>query len=105
MVLMRYALDVALVHDRSEAALRAFNNLTSFLAQGDVREALENTHRHEALARRVGDRDQVLQALNWRCGLSVMVGEWDEALAIAQSSESTEQWMALWITGYTCIPR
>ncbi|MET0836371.1 MAG: AAA family ATPase, partial [Thermoleophilaceae bacterium] len=99
MVLMRYALDVALAHDRSEAALRAFNNFTSFLVQGDVREALEHTHRHEALARRVGDRDQVLQALNWRIGLSVAVGEWDEALAIAQSSESTERRMALWITG------
>jgi hypothetical protein len=31
--------------------------------------------------------------------LSVTVGEWDEALAIAQSSESTERRMALWITG------
>ena len=42
-VLMRYALDFALMHDRSEAALRAYNNLTSFLAPEDLREALEHT--------------------------------------------------------------
>ena len=95
-VLMRHALELALTHDRSEAALRAFNNLTSFLAEDDLREALEYTHRHEALARRVGDRGQVLRALYWRCGLSVGAGEWDEALAVAQSSDIS--WGALWAT-------
>ncbi len=88
---MRHALDFALMHDLSEAALRAYNNLTSFLAPEDLREALEHTYRHEALARRVGDRGQVQQALNWRCGLSIGVGEWDEALAIAESSDIDEQ--------------
>ena len=33
---MRHALEFALMHDRSEAALRAFNNLTSFLAEEDL---------------------------------------------------------------------
>ncbi len=98
-VLMRHALDIALAHDRSEAALRAFNNLTSFLAEDDLREALEHTYRHEALARRVGDRGHVVQALNWRCGLLVGVGEWDEAAAIAESSEGHRQtWPALLMT-------
>jgi class 3 adenylate cyclase/tetratricopeptide (TPR) repeat protein len=99
-VLMRHALELALMHDRSDAALRAYNNLTSFLAEDDLREALEHTYRHEALAQRVGDRGQVLQALNWRCGLSVGVGEWDEALEIAQRSgqEQLPNWSMLWVT-------
>ena len=99
-VLMRHALEFALMHDRSEAALRAFNNLTSFLAEDDLREALENTYRHEALAQRVGDRGQVLQALNWRCGLLVGVGEWDEALEIANKPgmDQLQMWSFLWAT-------
>lgn len=96
-VLMRHALHTALVHDRSDAALRGYNNLASFLSEEELREALEHTYGHEALARRVGDRGQLLQALNWRCGLSLALGEWDEALEIARSSESREKWMSLWM--------
>jgi class 3 adenylate cyclase/tetratricopeptide (TPR) repeat protein len=97
-VLMRHALDIALAHDRAEAALRAFNNLSSFLAEDNLMEALKNAQRHEALARRVGDRGNVAQALNWRCGLLMGVGEWDEALDIAESSEVRRTWTALWVT-------
>ena len=81
-VLMRHALEVALTHDRPEAALRGYNNMASYLeAEDRYREAIEHGRDHEALARRVGSQRDVLQVLHWRANLLLGLGEWDQALA------------------------
>jgi class 3 adenylate cyclase/tetratricopeptide (TPR) repeat protein len=85
MVLMKHALQVALEHDRTEAALRAFNNLTSYYAYAcRTREALANVADFEAFARRVGSRRDLPQVLRWRSGLLEGLGRWDEALEISE---------------------
>ncbi len=57
--LLRYALDVALEHDKPSAALRAYHNLSDFLQQGDQYEAAAEARQSGlTLARRVGNRYQ-----------------------------------------------
>ncbi len=84
-LLLRYALDLALENDLSEAALRAYNNLAG---QADFgarpREALEHVRAMSELAQRVGDRESGRQARGWIVDLLGELGEWDEAVALAQ---------------------
>jgi class 3 adenylate cyclase/tetratricopeptide (TPR) repeat protein len=88
-VLMRHALEVALTHERSEPALRAFNNMTSYFQVEDrYREAIEHGRDHEALARRVGSQRDVLQVLHWRANLLAALGQWDQALAIVDEIQN-----------------
>jgi class 3 adenylate cyclase/tetratricopeptide (TPR) repeat protein len=88
-VLMRHALEVALTHERSEPALRAYNNMTSYFAAEDrYREAIEHGRDHEAFARRVGSQRDVLQVLHWRANLFASLGEWDRALATVDEIQS-----------------
>jgi class 3 adenylate cyclase/tetratricopeptide (TPR) repeat protein len=90
-VLLRYALEVALEHDKPSAALRAYYNLADTLghrdryeeAEGAVQEAL-------ALARRAGNRYWEWQLLAQVYPLYAL-GSWDELLArIAELPE--ERW-------------
>ena len=83
MVLMRHALQLALANDRTEAALRAYNNMTAYLATANrFSEALALVADFEALARRVGSNRDIPQVLRWRSGLLLELGEWDDALAV-----------------------
>jgi class 3 adenylate cyclase/tetratricopeptide (TPR) repeat protein len=107
-VLLRHALELALAHDRSEAALRAYNNLVAvFLEDGHPREALAQLERYEEFARRVGDRATVERARVWQVGVLGRLGEWEQALALADAIQGEEgpdpQWAyvyALWIFAY-----
>ena len=57
LALLRYALEVALEHDKPSAALRAYYNLADSLSQVDRYEEADATVRDGlALARRVGNR-------------------------------------------------
>ena len=101
-VLMKHALDVALAHNRLDAAFRAYNNIMSYLGnESQSREALEYASASEALARRAGSDRDVSQALQWRMNLLFTLGEWDEALGIADElqehapSESGRRWAVI----------
>jgi tetratricopeptide (TPR) repeat protein len=82
LTLLRYALEVALEHDKPSAALRAYYNLADSLARGDrFDEAAEVVREGLAFARRVGNR-------YWESAfMSSMyppfaLGHWDEVVAM-----------------------
>ena len=82
LTLLRYALEVALEHDKPSAALRAYYNLADSLARGDrFEEGAETARDGLALARRVGNR-------YWEWSFMAQMyapfalGEWDEVLAM-----------------------
>jgi len=82
-LLMRHSLEVALAHDLSEAAIRAYINLTATLHLWDRhREALDLSRTGVALARKVGDRGMESWLGSWARGILFTLGEWDEALAV-----------------------
>ena len=82
--LLRYALEIALEHDMSSAALRAYNNLAELLVGRDrLDESLDAYEQGLALARRTGNslwQNLLLEALPYPL---FMLGRWDEALARA----------------------
>ena len=81
-LLMRHSLELALEHDLSDTALRAYNNLIYVEARRDrVREALALANAASELARRVGNREFEMAVTGWRHGLLFALGEWDEAVA------------------------
>ena len=81
-LLERHALELALEHDLSEAALRAYNNLAGSAEESHrFREALELLRAMTQLAERVGDRSVFPHASIVR--LLVVLGEWDEAVELA----------------------
>jgi class 3 adenylate cyclase/tetratricopeptide (TPR) repeat protein len=82
--LLSHALEVALANDRSEAILRAYNNINS-RAEGDdrYREADEGGRKYAAFGRKVGDRVSETRYAAWRINTLGVLGEWDEALALA----------------------
>jgi class 3 adenylate cyclase/tetratricopeptide (TPR) repeat protein len=82
LTLLRYALEVALEHDKPSAALRAYYNLADSLARGDRFEEAAHTAREGLeFARRVGNR-------YWEWSFMAQMyapfalGEWDEVLAM-----------------------
>ena len=86
-LLLRHSLGLALERDLSDAALRAYGNLTAILSLGDrYREALEVCEAGVTLARKVGDarREEWLQS--WRTGLLALLGEWDAAVALGEAA-------------------
>src|SRR5947209_1899306 len=86
-VLLRAALQVALDHDATAAALRAYNNLAALLGYLDRNEeALQLIEPFLALARRVGDRPWEWGALGGAIDPLIQLGRWDEALARAEES-------------------
>jgi len=82
--LFKHSLDIALEHDLTSAALRAYNNLGDLLDRRDrYEEAIELHRRGYALARKAGDRAQ-----GWRLAAELSWclqrrGHWAEALEIA----------------------
>jgi len=81
-LMLRHALDVALEHDLSFAALRAINNLAAFEATADRYESsVELADRGRDLARRVGDRFWELSAAIGTLDELTALGRWDEAEA------------------------
>ena len=88
--LLRYALEVALEHDKPSAALRAYFNLADSLSNADRYEEADATVREGlAYARRVGNRYQELLFLGQSYPLYAL-GKWDEVLEWA--AEFPEDW-------------
>jgi tetratricopeptide (TPR) repeat protein len=82
LALLRYALDVALEHDRPSAALRGYFNLADSLGQIDrYEDAADAVREGLAFARRVGNRQQEWNFLGQLYPMFAL-GEWDEALAM-----------------------
>ena len=82
--LMHEALQVALEHDLTAAALRAYNNLSVLAAQHDLfDEYLRAAQDALALAQRRGDRGWEWNALTNLVECLFVTGAWDEALARA----------------------
>ena len=82
LTLLRYALEVALEHDKPSSALRAYYNLADSLARGDRFEEAAHTAREGLeFARRVGNR-------YWEWSFMAQMyapfalGEWNEVLAM-----------------------
>lgn len=83
-VLLRGALDLALVHDLPTTAMRASNNLLDVLMRRDRNgEAKALIEQSLALARRVGDRfyESAFQGVEAR--IHFVLGDWDEAYRVA----------------------
>ena len=81
--LVRLALEVALEHDITSAALRAYNNVADLEARSDRHEQAAARYRDGlALARRVGSRAQEWMFVSQTYPLYA-IGRWDEALAQA----------------------
>jgi len=91
LALLRYALAVALEHDKPSAALRGYFNLADSLSQADRYEEAEQCVRDGlAFSRRVGNRYQELLFLGQSYALFAL-GKWDEALEWAE--DLPEDWM------------
>ncbi|HUY23699.1 MAG TPA: adenylate/guanylate cyclase domain-containing protein [Candidatus Saccharimonadales bacterium] len=108
-LLLGRALDVALDHGLTAAAMRAYNNLGVVLASQDrfAELVLHNEKRHE-LARRVGDRVMELSSIVAPIGELLVLGRWDEALARAQEARAAEElegldWVALSFVGISSL--
>ena len=92
LALLRYALEVALEHDKPSAALRGYFNLADSLSQADRYEEAELAVRDGlAYSRRVGNRYQELLFLGQSYALFAL-GKWEEALDWA--AELPEDWMS-----------
>jgi tetratricopeptide (TPR) repeat protein len=91
LALLRYALDVALEHDKPSAALRAYYNLADTLARADrYEEAADQVRDGLALARRVGNRYWEWLLLGQTYPLFAL-GRWDEVLAVTRELPE-EKW-------------
>jgi predicted ATPase/class 3 adenylate cyclase len=98
-VLLTHALKVALDHDLAPAALRAYNNLASFLAGEDrYAEAGQVASEGLELARRVGDRTWEAVLFTVAVGPLTMSGEWDEALERVSEALSWEDLSTTWMS-------
>jgi class 3 adenylate cyclase/tetratricopeptide (TPR) repeat protein len=90
-VLFRHALHVALQHDAHDAAVRAYNNLAGAMAWRDRhRESLHYIRGGLALGRKVGKREAELNFRLSEAGTLFELGEWDEALALAEELMAVE---------------
>jgi tetratricopeptide (TPR) repeat protein len=86
-ILTEHALAIALDHDLSATALRAYNNLAEALSDQDrYVEALQVGDRGLEHARRVGDRrlEEILTV--GQLSRLVTLGRWDDAVALAAES-------------------
>jgi class 3 adenylate cyclase/tetratricopeptide (TPR) repeat protein len=91
-ILLRRSLEVAIEHDLSAAALRAYNNLAVVHEAKDAfADAFELTDRLRELAHRVGDRFWELNCLAGAIGTLVWLGRWDQALAWSDEATSAEE--------------
>jgi class 3 adenylate cyclase/tetratricopeptide (TPR) repeat protein len=82
--LLRHALALALEHDLTPAALRAYNNLGDLLNRRDrYEEAIELQRQGLALARKAGHRASEWRLIGELSAYLLFTGQWDEALALA----------------------
>jgi ATP/maltotriose-dependent transcriptional regulator MalT len=90
LALLRYALEVALEHDKPSAALRAYYNLADSLARGDrFEESADMARDGLAFARRVGNRYWEWSFLA-QMYAPFALGEWDEVLAMRSQLPEVE---------------
>jgi len=83
LALTTHALAIALEHDVVPSALRAYNNVGETLARRDrYEDALEQYTKGAGLAHKAGHRNQELSLSVNACYLLVLMGRWDEAVAI-----------------------
>jgi tetratricopeptide (TPR) repeat protein len=83
LTLTEKALQVALEHDLSSVALRAYSNLQAFMSDLDrLKGAPALTAEGLALARRAGDRLGELSTMAIQLGHLVAYGSWSEAVAL-----------------------
>ncbi|MDP9298469.1 MAG: hypothetical protein M3O98_07355 [Actinomycetota bacterium] len=83
LALLRYALDVALEHDKPSAALRAYHNLSDSLQQMDrYEEAAEARQNGLTLARRVGNRYHERNLLGQVYSF-FSLGRWDDVESVS----------------------
>src|SRR5207249_181054 len=86
-ILLRHALQIALEHDLTSAALRAYNNLAAQVSQQDrFEEVLRISGEATELARRVGDHGWLLSLSIGDLGDLVYLGRWEVAAARAQEA-------------------
>jgi predicted ATPase/class 3 adenylate cyclase len=84
MALITHSLNLALKHDLSAAALRAYLNLGDLLDRRDRYEDAIELHRHGlALARKIGDRQFEWLLLGELSYCLMRAGRWQEALNLA----------------------
>jgi class 3 adenylate cyclase/tetratricopeptide (TPR) repeat protein len=83
--LLRYALEIALENDQTQAALRAYFNLADLAAQSD-RYQLSRDYVNQglALSRRVGSREREWQFLGQSYSF-FLLGDWDTAIDMAHA--------------------
>jgi class 3 adenylate cyclase/tetratricopeptide (TPR) repeat protein len=88
--LLKHSLDIALEHDISSAALRAYQNLSDLLSRRDRHdEALELFRQGLNLGRRVGNRFHEWLVLTNMTYSLLQTGRWEEALtAVSEIPES-----------------
>ena len=92
LAVLRYALEVALEHDKPTAALRAFYNLADTVSRLDRHEeAAAYLDEGIALARRVGDRYWEWN-LRGQVYTAFALGRWDDVLAIT-SELPEDEWL------------
>jgi predicted ATPase/class 3 adenylate cyclase len=95
-ILSEHALTLALDHELSSAALRAYNNLAEALSDQDrYLEALAVGERGLEHARRVGNRRLEELLATGHLTVLVRLGRWDDAVATAAESTSDRvRWLA-----------
>ncbi len=82
--LLKHSLEIALEHDLTAAAMRAYNNLGDQLDRRDrYEEAIEVHRRGLALARKAGERIQEWRFLGELAYCLMRAGQWAEAAALA----------------------
>ena len=82
--LRKHALELALEHDLTAAALRAYFNLSySYTLRGELAKSADHDARGLALARRLGNRNFEWSFLGHQAYASFFRGEWDEVVRLS----------------------
>jgi pentatricopeptide repeat protein len=103
-LLLGRALEVALEHGLTAAAMRAYNNLGVVLeAQDRFSELVIHNEKRYELARRVGDRVMELSSLVAPISELLALGRWDEVLARAQEARAAEELEGLDWVAFTLV--
>jgi tetratricopeptide (TPR) repeat protein len=90
LALLKHAHEIALEHDLTSAALRAYNNLADQLERRDrYEEAIELGRQGVALARRAGDRTFEWYLLGELASCFLRTGQWAEAQALVAEMPET----------------
>src|SRR5207247_8193097 len=93
LALLKQGLEVALEHDDYDAALRAYNNLASFLGEsGDhIAEATEYARQGYELALKLGAGWNMRYIGGKLSYFASLTGDWDESIALAEELRVQEE--------------